>query len=1061
MNKYFKLLNEKFSKIIEEDEKDSAPLATDEPEEEEAVLAPVSLKDYTKESTLVAQDGDWKVWKPKSEEGMIILSQGTKWLTGHRWTSNETAYDDIDSESWTLQNWPRAYILINENKKDRATGLPKKFLFQAGWSGMYAASFARYSFASWLLKEDLKKLIEYFSDLKLPYVSNRLKASANLGKARRLGGVYTYPTDGEINWHERGEVNSVIIAPGTRRLNGDAFANFSNITEVVIPDSVTSLGSRVFYRCESLEKVTLSKNLRKIPDYTFYGCNLKSFIVPDNIKEINNGAFGDNYYLKTLYIPSSVVKMDMGIADSWQSIPTDLTIYCQVSEKPEGWDDQWNVLKREYSWRTNERNDQFAKVVWGASKPAVTEDINGEEEVDLNPIKSINFILTQGMVESDIQVEEKEFITKVTLDKDVQSIPTGMFAGCKNLKEIVFNDKIEFIGTRAFADCFSLQEVTIPSSVDFISSGAFHSCILLETVKSYSDFPDAPNFQPLGIFNGCYGITLHVKNQEIKERWETYLSRNGNDDSIMEIVIMDEQEKKTKFSEDVEQEEDAEEDTVSFKIIPDREILLNTPEWQVVRPVTLEAFLEISKGVDFNKGEHFSNYFKKEPEKFYENPSMIKYLITDKKSDEVYLYVPKHMSDYIISKDEATYLLPFLEEINSRDLQNWFKRKFTSLNRPIQRFQDARDKAEEVNYTYTYSNELSADENKDRWDYKTVELITKIIIKEGTKTIEDEAFRGFRSVKEIVIPKSVVKIGKQAFAECRALESIIIPEGVPEIGYKTFWGCDSLKEVKLPSTIKTIAWEAFWSCESLTSINIPQGLVKISAAAFLGCHALSSVYIPSSVVEIGEQAFEIRNSYYSPEQFGKATIYCEAPSKPDGWNKKWTTPEVEVIWGAKPNLKEEVTKVSKFYHLSEEDLDGQVFSPQIPKNFMTEQGYEDTTIKRVRFAETIDGALLGLSQNLKGKVLFVHEPETYDLKVMTNEEIVENNYVPDAELSKELWVLEDVKLKKVGKIKVLEAKEEPVNFTYGDNIKGETYYWNYEVIEGSEIKETMVGYMVF
>ena len=73
---------------------------------------------------------------------------------------------------------------------------------------------------------------------------------------------------------------------------------------------------------------------------------------------------------------------------------------------------------------------------------------------------------------------------------------------------------------------------------------------------------------------------------------------------------------------------------------------------------------------------------------------------------------------------------------------------------------------------------------------------------------------------------------------------------------------------------------------------------------------------------------------------------------------------------------------------------------------------------------------------------------------MTNEEIVDKGYVPDASLSKELWVLEDVKLKKVGKIKVLEAKEEPVNFTYGDDIKGETYYWNYEVIEEPIMNES-------
>lgn len=891
MNKYFKLLNEKFDKIIEEDEKDSDLLTTGEPEED--LLTTIDLADYSQEATLVAQDGDWKVWKPKSENGMIVLSQGTKWLTGHSWTSRETNYDDINSESWTLQQWPRAYILINENKKDRVTGLPKKFLFQAGWSGMYAPSFARYSFASWLLKEDLKKLIEYFSDLKLPYVSNRLKASANVGKVKRLGGVYTYPTDGEINWHERSEVTSVTIAPGTKRLNGDAFANFTNIKEVVIPDSVTSLGSRVFYRCENLEKVTLSKNIRKLPSFTFYGCDFKSFIVPNNITEIHNGAFGDNYNLKTLYIPSSVIKMEEGIVDSWQNIPKDLTIYCQAPEKPEGWKDQWNLVKREYYWQTNERNDQFAKVVWGASKPGITEDV--DNGVELEVMDNVTFTLTKGVTPQDLLEEEKEFITKVVLDDTVESIPMGMFAGCKNLREIVFNNKVNFIGTRAFADCYSLQEVTIPESIDFISSGAFHSCKLLEVVKSYSDFPDAPNFQPLGIFNDCYGITLYVKNQEMKERWETYLSRKGNDASIMEIVIMDETEKKTKFTEDVEPEE------VLLSTVPDRQILLDTPDWQVIKPISVEAFLEISKGIDFNPGHHFTNYYKAEPEKFYSNPSLVHYLVINKRTELVYLYVPKHTSDSILSSTSKIDVIKFLESTESEPLQNWFKQKFTSLTRDIEHFQNAERRARELNYTYIYPFN---DNNEADLSLSEAGYIKKIIIKEGTRTIGTEAFWGFDNVEEITIPDSVVEIGSQAFRACDKLKSITIPEGVTQIRDETFWGCNSLKEVKLPSTIKKIGEEAFWSCESLEKINIPQGVVEIDSAAFLGCNALSEIYIPSSVLKMGPQAFEIRNSYYSPESLGKATIYCESSSKPDGWDAKWTTPQVEVIWETKPNIKE-------------------------------------------------------------------------------------------------------------------------------------------------------------
>lgn len=138
-----------------------------------------------------------------------------------------------------------------------------------------------------------------------------------------------------------------------------------------------------------------------------------------------------------------------------------------------------------------------------------------------------------------------------------------------------------------------------------------------------------------------------------------------------------------------------------------------------------------------------------------------------------------------------------------------------------------------------------------------------------------------------------------------------------------------------------------------------------------------------------------------------------------------------------------------YYHLSERDLDNKVLTPKVPKNFMTEKGYEDDKIKRISFAETIDGALLGISQDLKGKEFFVHEPESYDIKTLSNKEVVSKKYVPDAHLSKELWVLEDVKLKKVGKIRVIKTKPKPETYTYGDNIKAETYNWEYKWIERS------------
>jgi GNAT superfamily N-acetyltransferase/GTPase SAR1 family protein len=730
-------------------------------------------------------------------------------------------------------------------------------------------------------------------------------------------------------------------------------------------------------------------------------------------------------------------------------------VYCQAPEKPNGWHENWNVSRRSYNHELNTHEEKKAEVIWGASKPSINEEV--DNQIDLEAIENVTFTLTGGVTERDLLEEEKEFITKVVLDDTVKSIPNGMFAGCKNLKEIVFNDKVEFIGTRAFADCFSLQEVTIPASIDFISSGAFHSCKLLETVKSYSEFPDAPNFQPLGIFNGCYGITLHVKSQEMKERWETYLKREGNDDSITEIIVMDETEKKTKVTEDVEPEE------TLLSTIPDKKVLLDTPKWKVVRVLSPEAYAEFIKKGNAPIEGRLNHILSAGAEEFYNRTKGVAlYILIDKQSDDRYLFAPKMYAYTIMGYDDYNEnIMDFLRNIGTDEaLQNWFKRTFTATTRSIQRLQDTQAEVTKRKYAYVYPDDEPID-NRD-----VAEQIKIVTITEGTTEIEDYAFNNFKGVKEIIIPKSVKKIGRYAFASCNSLISIVIPEGVTKIEENTFWGCRRLEKVTLPNTITEIGDSAFWSCDKLWEINIPRSVTKIGDAAFLGCHILSELFIPASVQTIGVQALEIRNIYYNTIGYGKATIYCEAQSKPAGWNKDWTTSDVEVVWGAKPGLKEDVMNESTNYKLVQLNKSDK-HMPEIIKAASDEWGsaskyFTELSDRRIAF-KLMDG------ENIVGFFSIVFDDDTTG----------EGNIVPWLE---KMYTFSQYRKMGVGTIMQKEAegiakrKGYDKMFLWTDlNNYYEKTGWKFETDwtgeQGKKVNlyskdlnklpETMVGYMVF
>ena len=125
-------------------------------------------------------------------------------------------------------------------------------------------------------------------------------------------------------------------------------------------------------------------------------------------------------------------------------------------------------------------------------------------------------------------------------------------------------------------------------------------------------------------------------------------------------------------------------------------------------------------------------------------------------------------------------------------------------------------------------------------------------IKDGTKTIADNAFYSCTGLTSITIPNSVTSIGDFAFYECTGLTSITIPDSVTSIGEYAF------------------AW-----CESLTSITIPDSVTSIGQEAFAHCTGLKSITIPASVTDIGYEAFgyyydESTDEYIKVDNF---TIY--------------------------------------------------------------------------------------------------------------------------------------------------------------------------------------------
>lgn len=81
----------------------------------------------------------------------------------------------------------------------------------------------------------------------------------------------------------------------------------------IIPNSVTSIGSKAFYQCKDITTLTLPKTLTYIGDYAFSGCsNLNNLTLPENLKYIGNNAFAGCETITTLTIPNGITEIEDG-----------------------------------------------------------------------------------------------------------------------------------------------------------------------------------------------------------------------------------------------------------------------------------------------------------------------------------------------------------------------------------------------------------------------------------------------------------------------------------------------------------------------------------------------------------------------------------------------------------------------------------------------------------------------------------------------------------------------------------------------------------------------------
>jgi hypothetical protein len=227
------------------------------------------------------------------------------------------------------------------------------------------------------------------------------------------------------------EINDLVIPDSVTSIGSNAFYSCTGLTSVTIPNSVTSIGYSAYSYCTSLNSISIPISVTEIREYAFSGCtNLNSIIIPDSVRNIAQGAFSFCTSLNSISIPDYV-----------QDISREAFYKCT----------SLNSISI-----PNSVQDIGDNVFWGCAR---LKSIFVEEKNRYFKHKD-GVLFNKGLTKL-IKYPASKPGEQYSIPNSVTDIEWGAFFGCTSLNSISIPNSVQDIGYNTFWGCTSLKSIRV------------------------------------------------------------------------------------------------------------------------------------------------------------------------------------------------------------------------------------------------------------------------------------------------------------------------------------------------------------------------------------------------------------------------------------------------------------------------------------------------------------------------------------------------------------------------------------------------------------------------